>query len=276
MLIKGINLPEELLRAHEAGDLVIFAGAGVSCPPPSSLPLFKALAEQIGENTSFQLGEGEPFDRYLGRLKQNEVKVHELAANILINDSTRPHELHQLLVELFGSAGRLKLVTTNFDTHFSTAVDGKFSSEVETFFAPALPLGNDFAGLVYLHGCAKKPVRCVLTDEDFGRAYLTQAWASRFLQAMFSRYTVLFVGYSHDDPVMHYLARGLPPQGQRQRFAFTTEEQTALSKWKFLGIQPITYQKCSGENGHQAITDTVREWVLESNRGLLEKSQRIQ
>lgn len=276
MLIKGINLPEELLHARDAEDLVIFAGAGVSCPPPSSLPLFKGLAERIGEDTRFQLGESEPFDRYLGRLKQNQVRVHELAANILINDSTKPHELHQLLIELFGGAERIRLVTTNFDTHFTTAVTKKFSSGVETFFAPALPLGDDFAGLVYLHGCAKKPIKCVLTDEDFGRAYLTQAWASRFLQAMFLRYTVLFVGYSHDDPVMNYLARGLPPQGKRQRFAFTTEDQTALSKWRFLGIRPVTYQKCSGENEHQAITDTVREWVLESNRGLLEKSQRIQ
>jgi hypothetical protein len=48
MLIKGIDFPEDLLRAQPAGDLVIFAGAGVSIPPPFSLPSFSDLANQIG------------------------------------------------------------------------------------------------------------------------------------------------------------------------------------------------------------------------------------
>jgi hypothetical protein len=112
-------------------------------------------------------------------------------------------------------------VTTNFDTHFSVAAEGLFQAKVETFYGPALPLGYDFTGLVYLHGCAGKDAgRCVLTDGNFGRAYLTDAWATRFLAAMFTQYVVLFVGYSHDDPVMNYLARGLSPIGQKSRFAF--------------------------------------------------------
>jgi hypothetical protein len=52
----------------------------------------------------------------------------------------------------------------------------------------------------------------VLTDSDFGRAYLTEGWARRFLVDLFRHFTVLFVGYSHSDTVMHYLARALPEQ----------------------------------------------------------------
>ena len=40
----------------------------------------------------------------------------------------------------------------------------------------------------------------VLTDKDFGRAYLTEGWARRFIQDLFLKFTVLFVGYSHNDP----------------------------------------------------------------------------
>lgn len=50
----------------------------------------------------------------------------------------------------------------------------------------------------------------VLTDADFGRAYLTEGWARRFLVEVFRQYTVLFVGYSHSDVVMNYLARASP------------------------------------------------------------------
>src|SRR5207247_1672794 len=106
--------------------------------------------------------------------------------------------------------------------HFTTSVNEPLQGQAKIFYAPALPLGDDFNGLVYLHGsAAEAPHHCILTDEDFGRAYLTQAWASRFLAAMFSRYVVLFVGYSHDDTVMNYLARGLPPVAQKARFALT-------------------------------------------------------
>ena len=47
----------------------------------------------------------------------------------------------------------------------------------------------------------------IVTDKDFGRAYLRDAWAARFLERMFASFTVLFIGYSHDDVVMRYLAR---------------------------------------------------------------------
>lgn len=276
MLIKGIDVPDDLLRAQAAGELVIFAGAGVSNPPPSSLPLFNGLAAQIGSGTGIQKESDDPEDRYLGRLKKNGVRVHEAAAQILVDENTKPHDLHRLLLQLFPTTDKVRVVTTNFDTHFSTTSKDLFGGNIETFYAPALPLGDDFAGLVYLHGCAgKDPIRCVLTDEDFGRAYLTQAWASRFLASMFARYVVLFVGYSHNDTVMNYLARGLPPISQKPRYAFTTDDNASLSKWEFLGIRPLIYKKCEGANPHQAITDSSAEWVKELQRGLLEKAERI-
>jgi len=276
VLIKGIDFPEALLRSQEEGDLVVFGGAGVSFPPPSSLPLFNGLADQIGGQSGTPRGEAEPAERYLGRLKKQGVQVHEAASRILVNEQTQPHELHKLLVQLFPSAERLRIVTTNFDTHFSTAAHGVFASAFQTFYAPALPLGDDFSGLVYVHGCAgKEPLRCILTDEDFGRAYLTQAWASRFLLAMFSRYCVLFVGYSHDDTVMNYLARGLPPAAQERRFVFTQEDAEKLERWKFLGITPLTYTLSAEENRHEAIAVAVGEWVRDTSLGLLEKGQRI-
>ena len=209
---------------------MIFAGAGVSISPPASLPSFAALAAAIGSGSNLQKVEHEPEDRYLGRLKKAGVHVHDAAAGVLVNEATKPTELHRYLLKLFSAGDRVRLVTTNFDTHFSTMAAELYGDEIETFYASALPLGDQFSGLVYLHGSVEKdPKRCVLTDEDFGSAYLTKAWASRFLAAMFSEYVVLFVGYSHNDTVMSYLARGLPPVKQRARFAFS-QVTTNLSR----------------------------------------------
>lgn len=257
---------------------MVFAGAGVSRPRPSDLPRFEELADRIGSHTGVMREPGdsgqEPPDRYLGRLAGQGVKVHQTAAQILVGSHTVPHDLHRLLLQIFPSAQDVRLVTTNFDTHFSTAATAAFKSPVEKFFAPALPLGDDFNGLVYLHGCAgKDPARCVLTDADFGRAYLTEAWASRFLRAMFSKYTVLFVGYSHKDTVMNYLARGLPPVEDKRRFVFTAE--ASLSKWEFLRIHPVVYRLVEDENPHRALTDSVGRWVADLRSGLLDRAQRI-
>src|SRR6266705_5607698 len=144
MLIKGIDFPESLLRAQLSGGLVVFAGAGVSNPPPSSLPLFSGLAAQIGEGTGIGKNLDEPEDRYLGRLKKAGVDVHQSATRILLNDTTKPHDLHRLLLQLFPSPLRVRLVTTNFDTHFSVAGNAVFNTPPDIFYAPALPLGDDF------------------------------------------------------------------------------------------------------------------------------------
>ncbi|HYI97408.1 MAG TPA: SIR2 family protein, partial [Bryobacteraceae bacterium] len=276
MLVQGVNLPEELLRAQAAGDLVVFAGAGISAPPPSSLPLFDELAAQVGKGTGIMRGSEESTDHYFGRLKLGGVEVHKAVARILLQPESKHHELHTLLTQLFPSGTSMRIVTTNFDDHFSTAVQAGIGASFETFYAPALPLGDDFTGLVYLHGSvAKNPQMCVLTDEDFGRAYLTRAWATRFLSAMFERYAVLFVGYSHGDPVMNYLARGLSPAARKPRYAFTTEDIKSIDSWTFLGVHQIVYPRDAGANGHGAIIRCVRDWVRELHRGLLDKVERI-
>ena len=57
-----------------------------------------------------------------------------------------------------------------------------------------------------LHGFLGKNIsdeqlrRIVVTSRDFGRAYLTERWASRFVTELLRRFSVCFVGYSVDDP----------------------------------------------------------------------------
>ena len=114
----------------------------------------------------------------------------------------------------------------------------------------------------------------VLTDSDFGRGYLTEGWGRVFLQKLFERYTVLFVGYSHNDPVMNYLARGLPPAaGMSKRFALTAVGQE--ESWKYRGIIPITYKLAPLGNPHAALPLALSGWAKHTRLGALETEQRI-
>jgi hypothetical protein len=183
MLIKKVDLPEGLLKAQDAGTLVVFAGAGVSVNAPSKLPMFGRLADLISGG-KLTRKKKDPIDRFLGQLNESGVPVHLLAKEILAAPDSRPNELHRGILSLFRSPDTVRVVTTNFDRHFSAAAAELYPSGIEEHCAPALPLGRCFHGLVYLHGSVQTPERMVLTDADFGRAYLTDGWATTGLSAI--------------------------------------------------------------------------------------------
>ena len=194
MLVGEIEFPEPLFEAQRNGTLVIFAGAGVSMGPPSNLPSFEDLADEVASGI-LERSESEPFDQFLGRLFSKGVDVHARTKNLIDKPDSKPNRLHKALVSLFASSASLRIVTTNFDRHFTSVAKDIFVDGINIFSAPALPLGHEFNGIVYLHGCIDRELKdLVLTDQDFGRAYLTYGWAARFLQAMFSNYTTLFIG----------------------------------------------------------------------------------
>ena len=271
MKVSGIDFPDSLLNALRDGSLVIFAGAGVSMGEPSGLPDFKALAKAVALGTGQDLDERESEDRFLGRLHDQGKKIHELAAKTLVDGHPQPTRLHTDLLRLYPAQQSVRLVTTNFDMLFEQAAEEVFGSKPEIFRAPALPLGSKFKGIVHVHGGVDRADEMVLTDSDFGRAYLTEGWARRFVLDLFSSYTVLFVGYSHSEVVMNYLARALPP-GRSQRFALTHNEEG--DAWQALGIEPIAYTSSSPDD-HQQLYDGVNGLAEYVSRGIVDWQRQI-
>ena len=276
MRIAGANFPNPLLDAQRAGELVIFAGAGVSIPSPSGYPNFKDLADQLAHEAGTSRNGSETDDRLLGRLHDGGFAVHYRVQKILSNPGSVPTSIHKSVVDLFLSPESVRLVTTNFDQHFSTVAANRFNGGVETFRAPALRLGDDFSGLVYIHGSvSESPSQLVLTDADFGAAYLTQGWARRFLLGLFQKHTVLFIGYSHSDIVLDYLARGLPPTDGPDRYTLV-DAGSDLEKWNRLGITAIEYE--IGHNGdkYSGLPNCLSGWVHISRMGALDHAHKIQ
>jgi len=275
MKIGGIQFPEPLLAALRGHNLVIFAGAGVSMADPANLPSFRRLAQLISAGTGETMEEGEPEDRFLGRLQHRQVDVHARAAQELTQGDPRPTDLHRNLLRLYSTAVQVRIVTTNFDLLFEQSARDEFGVVPEVFQAPALPLGQSFNGIVHLHGAISSPEEMVLTDADFGRAYLTEGWARRFLVDLFQHSTVLFVGYRHEDTIVSYLARALPVSGASRRFALTGEDDNP-QRWRVLGVEPICYAKpheCDHSRlyeGIRRLADIVRRSVLDWQREVTE------
>ena len=280
MKIAEIDFPEPLLAALRDGKLVVFAGAGVSMGEPACLPDFEGLADRVAAGTGQTRQDSEPVDRFLGRLQHAGVDVHARASQALSRGDLEPTELHRDLLRLYSGAGVIRIVTTNFDLLFEQVSKNVLDSSPEVFQAPALPLGNDFNGIVHVHGTVSQPGGMVLTDKDFGQAYLTEGWARRFLVALFRQFTVLFVGYGHNDTVMNYLARALPESAASRRFALTGERDSDLQRWCVLGIEPIKYPQDNDADysklheGIRRLDDFSRRSVLDWKREITELARK--
>jgi hypothetical protein len=269
MRLHDVDLPQPIIDAQKRGKLVLFAGAGVSMDAPSNYPNFVDLATGIG-GAAFLRRKDELIDRYLGRLEQEGLPVHERVKQLLSNPDSLPNHLHQALVRLFGTIDALRIVTTNFDDHFRSAAASLFGGPPAIYRAPALPLGDDFKGIVHLHGSVRDDAKnLVLTDADFGRAYLTQGWARRFVQRLFAEFVVLFVGYSHQDVPLLYLARGISAAaGGPGRYALTSP--TSDTDWLNLGITPVHYPlRADPLPRDGALGDCLAKWAEIANLGSL-------
>ena len=99
MRIHDVDLAQPIIDAQKHGNLVFLAGAGVSMDLPSNYPNFVDLATEIG-GAAFPRHKDELVDRYLGRLEQEGLAVHERVQQFLSNPESRPNHLHQAIIRL--------------------------------------------------------------------------------------------------------------------------------------------------------------------------------
>lgn len=265
---------EHILEAISNDELVIFAGAGVSMGKPSNLPDFEKLTKKIANGTGDE--PTNPLDRFLGKLVDKGVKVHKRAARLL-SKNVEPNNLHKDLLRLFPKEKHLRLITTNFDNLFEKAAEER-NITLDIYKAPALPLGSDFSGIVHLHGALpntndlryyEKYKNLILTDKDFGRAYLTEGWARRFLVDVFHHFTVLFIGYSYNDIIVSYLTRALPAGRTKNHFILTEDKK---NNWDSFGLIPIYFDKTENtDNPYQELYDYIEQLAKLTNRTPQEK-----
>ena len=287
----GPDIPDRLIQAHEDGEVVFFCGAGISYP--AGLPGFQGLVDQLYE----RLGEARRpeertaydenrFDGVIDLLERRVARrdlVRGHLADILQPDFSRKGatDTHRALLALARSKdGNLRLVTTNFDRIFAYV-----NSAIRHYVAPLLPVPkrSRWDGLVYLHGLLpekKDPQQLnqlVVSSGDFGLAYLTERWASRFVTELFRGYTVCFVGYSINDPVMRYMVDALSADrmmGETTPDVFAVggfkarKRDRTEQEWRAKGVVPILYPEQKGPKGHSLLYKTLRSWAEVYRDGL--------
>ncbi|WP_321324966.1 anti-phage defense-associated sirtuin Dsr1 [Thiomicrorhabdus sp.] len=283
----GPDIPNDLLQAHEEGRVVFFCGAGISYP--AGLPGFEALVESIYESlneekapleeSSFQRAQYDvTLDLLERRITGNRLTVRSALKNSLnpdlsLSNATKTHEsLIKLGTDNYGS---LRIVTTNFDHIFEEAAS-LLKVEINSYAAPMLPTPkvSRWNGLIYLHGVLPETNdieafnRLVITSGDFGLAYLTERWASRFVSELFRNFVVCFVGYSINDPVLRYMMDALAAdrmlgENTALSYAFGTydgaaNKDSATEEWSSKGVVPVLFDK---NHGRSKLHETLEAWA---------------
>ena len=132
---------------------------------------------------------------------------------------------------------------------------------VKIYDAPALPLGDNVKGIVHIHGNVCEPEYMVVTDDDFGKAYLSDEYVARFLVKLFESYPVLFIGYSYNDVIVRYLTRAMTKYNACKRYILTDSKE---GNWSELGIEPILYP----EKKYDILNESVNQLAVRIKRGI--------
>jgi hypothetical protein len=296
----GPDVPHALLRAHEDGQVIFFCGAGISTA--AGLPLFGELTERIFAAVGApcpKTSEGEatiPYDVLLDQLERGPgaARVRRALPALLEPDCVRPHatSVHEALLRLANRSGAAPgVVTTNYDRLFEQAAK-RLSIDLPGHYAPALPLPRPgrWDGLVYLHGRLPEVPReqdlaaLVLTSGDFGRAYLTEQWAARFVAELFRHYVVCFVGYAINDPIVRYMMDAMSADARSGHAVPTAyalgaciagKEDDEARGWLARGAVPILYRVETYRGDHAALRDTLDAWANVWSGGVAGKERLV-
>ncbi|MEW8024758.1 MAG: SIR2 family protein [Candidatus Thiodiazotropha endolucinida] len=283
----GPIIPDDLLTARDEGRVVFFCGAGVS-RARAGLVDFYGLADKViqklgcqKESLAFQTlkiagnisknsgTEGLiSTDRVFGLL-ENEFYASDIehyVAEVLKPIKNVDTSAHRYLIDLATTPeGRVRLVTTNFDKLFNDC-----GQNLKSYLPPNLPdpsRHSDMDGVIYLHGqvnddySGSKGDGFILSSSDFGRAYLSDRWATDFIKEIFERYYVVFVGYSADDPPVRYLLEALNKDRKMLNGVYAFQSglvDDAKVRWSQKGVKIIHY---SGENGHESLWISLEKWA---------------
>lgn len=277
-------IPSPVYESRDRGDLVLFCGAGVSAR--AGRPLFEGLASKVeskfGPSSPLEQAaiEDRQFDQYLQLVEQgldpeaSSSTLREFVASLFAPKPDADTSIHRSILKIASARnGNVRLVTTNYDRHFEDAAKALNRNGIRSDQAPrfARPNRDRWGSIVHLHGAIDGgDLRdLVLTSGDFGRAYITERWAARFITELLENFDVLFLGYSADDVVMRYVLDAYAARPQRDRNIWAIAGRDAQSdahwreRWQRRNVNVIPYDATAG---HAGFGEALAEWeaIIES------------
>ncbi len=193
------DLPEEIIEATKSGDLVVFAGAGISTE--GKLVFKETLYEDV--KGDLVLNEEIDFPSLMSKYcKQINGRTQ------LLEKIRHRFEYCQQFAELYRVATRFhkeissiysidKIITTNWDNYFELECNATPIVTAEDFAFYKI----DSRKVFKIHGSISNYGSIVATTEDYKKCYknLNSGLVGGYLKTLLATKVVVFVGYSFSD-----------------------------------------------------------------------------
>lgn len=196
------TLPEEIIEATVTGNLVIFAGAGISTETKSIFK--KTLYEDVLTDLENPPQEELDFPSLMTRYCNSNINGRQ---KLLHKIKSRFDYCHQF-IELYNQASQFhqelssiyyikEIVTTNWDDYFERECAAIPIVIPEDFAFHKLPDRKVYK----IHGSISNYGTIVATKEDYDKCYrdLNRGIIGSYLKTILATKTVVFIGYSFRD-----------------------------------------------------------------------------
>lgn len=266
MAFDRARIPDKLVEAYKERRCAVLVGAGASAG--AGLPVWNQLLElMIAEATKHLviaddkareyrqlIADPSKFLLIASGLKEDlKVYFDEFIQKTFIGPKPAPTDLHKALVAL----DRIQFVlTTNYDTILERVYRTKDPDVSVCTFRDAGEVQRRMSKreffILKAHGdAAKVGSGIILTDADYRNILFQQRAYQSLLSAMFTMFTIVFVGASMTDPeimlLLNYIADSFAPGSGPSHFALMVEEDiTGVEKdrwFKDLNVQLIPVSK---------------------------------
>ncbi len=273
----NLNLPQEILEAHNQGKLALFLGAGLSAS--MGCVNWGTLTSNLVARC-LQLGFINYAEkRYYDDLKDNiqvisacfnKFKQHS-ALNEYYGTVIASCQVNQELAK--GFCMELKslasfYLTTNYDDGF----DKYFLTQDIIYrhedFEKLGITGNSIESgkLYHIHGSIMDPPSMVLTEADYAKKYgINGMNFMSFLKKVFQDHSILFIGYGLQENVIRYAVNNAMQVRDNTHFILkdyfsdeTTKYNQELEYLGASGIQVVSYLK-DVEN-YQKMINIIKSW----------------
>ncbi|MGK3998284.1 SIR2 family protein [Sorangium sp. So ce1024] len=258
---------EQLRERYASGNLIVFAGAGVSAA--AGLPTWKQLAEKLRDRARRRGADPAVVDEIHQYISSNQL-INALSAAKLalgpqdfnwtvdkeLDDTGR--DVPEVAQAIAALKPRLKAVlTTNIDRFLERA----FQGEWRVVDRPTADLGMERRFILKLHGTLRAWDTWVFSRDQYDRAIFGAPLLQDAFGALYRTHSMLFVGFGlADDNIDQTLSRvralsgGQPPM----HFALLPKGVPPFRR-KLLeesGVRLLVYENLSGD--HAEVAEALR------------------
>lgn len=234
------NIKDVILQ----NNLVIFAGSGLS--GNFNLPSWHKLVEEVINQINkkeyntllpvMEMGVMQPIE-VLEKIKSEHSIIKSYIKDNFNVSSSKNFEIHKKIIELTG-----QVITTNYDNAFECASNNSITPAIYTDQFNVNEIGKNKKPYIFkLHGSYHEPSHCIIFEEDYQKLYDSNNGAVQKLKTIFSEKTLLFLGFSFNDPDINLIFDNLDSAfGNNNKHFIITKEPEKFDKFSFLDTIKIT------------------------------------